>query len=143
MPTSPSPRCGIKAAPVPIVRARPLWPRVAVIALVAVLTVVITALPASLADKFLPAAVHAEDFSGTLWHGAAGRITVNGRDAGALEWRLHPLALFKLRLDADLHWVKGGFVVDGTAAVGRSDFRVSELRGGGPQDGQRALPSLG
>ena len=38
MPTSPSPRRGIKAAPVPIVRARPLWPRVAVIALVAVLT---------------------------------------------------------------------------------------------------------
>jgi hypothetical protein len=97
-----------------------------------VLAVVMAALPASLADKFLPAAVRAEDFSGTLWHGSAGRITVNGRDAGALEWRLHPLALFKLRLDADLHWVKGGFVVDGTAAVGRSDFRVSELRGGGP-----------
>jgi hypothetical protein len=117
---------------VPIVRARPLWPRVAVIALVAVLTVVITALPASLADKFLPAAVHAEDFSGTLWHGSAGRITVGGRDAGALEWRLHPIALFKLRLDADLHWVKGGFVVDGVAAVSRSDLQASELHGGGP-----------
>jgi hypothetical protein len=136
MPTSPSPRrltkSGPAGAPAPIARSRPLWPRVALIALFAVLAVVMAALPASLADKFLPAAVRAEDFSGTLWHGSAGRITVNGRDAGALEWRLHPLALFKLRLDADLHWVKGGFVVDGTAAVGRSDFRVSELRGGGP-----------
>jgi len=139
MPTSPSPRRvpkGARAgaptgAPGPIVRARPLWPRVALIALVAVLAVVITALPASLANKFLPAGVQAEDFSGTLWHGSAGRITIGGRDAGALEWRLHPLGLFKLRLDADLHWVKGGFVVDGVAAVGRSDLQASDLHGGG------------
>jgi hypothetical protein len=140
MPTSPSPRRVTKGsragaprgAPLPIVRARPLWPRVALIALVAVLAVVITALPASLANKFLPAGAQAEDFSGTLWHGSAGRITIGGRDAGALEWRLHPLALFKLRLDADLHWVKGGFAVDGTAAVDRSDFQASDLHGGGP-----------
>jgi hypothetical protein len=62
----------------------------------AVLAVVIAVLPASLANRFLPPAVRAEDFSGTLWHGSAGRITVAGRDAGALEWHLHPLALFKL-----------------------------------------------
>jgi hypothetical protein len=136
MPTSPSPRRATKSAgrgvPAPVVRARPLWPRVALIALFAVLAVVIAVLPASLANKFLPAGVRAEDFSGTLWHGSAGRINVGGRDAGALEWRLHPLALFALRLDADLHWVKGGFVVDGTAAVSRSDFQASDLRGGGP-----------
>lgn len=136
MPTSPSPRRVTKGAPagtrVPVARARPLWPRVAVIALLAVLAVVIAVLPASLANKFLPALVRADDFSGTLWHGSAGRVTVNGRDAGALEWRLHPLALLKLRLDADLHWVKGGFVVDGTADVGRGDVRASDLRGGGP-----------
>jgi hypothetical protein len=132
MPTSPYPRRVTKGAPAPIARARPLWPRIALIALLAVLAVVIAILPASLAGKFLPALVRAEDFSGTLWHGSAGRITVNGRDAGALEWRLRPLALFKLRLDADLHWVKGGFVVDGTADLGRGDFRGSDLRGGGP-----------
>jgi hypothetical protein len=98
----------------------------------AVLAVVIAVLPASLANRFLPPAVRAEDFSGTLWHGSAGRITVAGRDAGALEWHLHPLALFKLGLDADLHWVKGGFVVDGAAKASRSDFQASDLRGGGP-----------
>jgi hypothetical protein len=136
MPTSPSPRRVSKLAPAgaraPIARARPLWPRVALIALFTVLAIVIAVLPASLANRFLPAAVRAEDFSGTLWHGSAGRITVDGRDAGALEWRLHPLALFKLRLDADLHWVKGGFVIDGTAGIGRNDFQASGLRGGGP-----------
>jgi len=98
----------------------------------AVIAVVIAVLPASLANQFLPPAVRGEDFSGTLWHGSAGRINAAGRYAGALEWHLHPLALFKLRLDADLHWVKGGFVVDGAARLSRSDFQASDLRGGGP-----------
>jgi hypothetical protein len=133
MPISPSPRRAAKKAALPVAPARSsLWPRIALIGVLAVLAVVIAVLPASLANKFLPPAVRAEDFSGTLWHGSAGRITVAGRDAGALEWHLHPPALFRLRLDADLHWVKGSFVVDGAADVSRSDFRASDLRGGGP-----------
>ena len=132
MPTSPSLRRGAKKAAPPVAPARSLWPRIALIGVLAVLVVVIAVLPASLANKFLPPAVRAEDFSGTLWHGSAGRISVAGRDAGALEWHLHPLALFKLRLDADLHWVKGSFVLDGAADVSRSDFQASDLHGGGP-----------
>lgn len=132
MPTSPSLRRGAKNAPPPVAPARSLWPRIALIGVLGVLVVVIAVLPASLANKFLPPAVRAEDFSGTLWHGSAGSISVAGRDAGALEWHLHPLALLKLHLDADLHWVKGSFVVDGAAALSRSDFQASDLRGGGP-----------
>ena len=132
MPTSPSLRRGAKKAAPSVAPARSLWPRIALIGVLAVLVVVIAVLPASLANKFLPPAVRAEDFSGTLWHGSAGRISVAGRDAGALEWHLHPLALFKLRLDADLHWVKGSFVLDGAADVSRSDFQASDLHGGGP-----------
>jgi Type II secretion system (T2SS), protein N len=135
MPTSPSPRRATSRVgkPAPAVApARALWPRVALIGVLALVVVVIIVLPASLANKFLPPAVRAEDFSGTLWHGSAGRISVAGRDAGALEWHLHPLALLKLRLDADLHWVKGSFVVDGSADVSRKDFQASDLRGGGP-----------
>ena len=132
MPTSPSLRRGAKRAAPPVAPARSLWPRIALIGVLGVLVVVIAVLPASLANKFLPPVVRAEDFSGTLWHGSAGRISVAGRDAGALEWHLHPLALFKLRLAADLHWVKGSFVVDGAAALSRSDFQASDLRGGGP-----------
>ena len=142
MPTSPSPRratsassratgASKRAAPA-VAPPRSLWPRLALIGVLAVLAVVIAVLPASLANKFLPPAVRAEDFSGTLWHGSAGRVTVAGREAGALEWQLHPLALFKLHLDADLHWVKGSFVLDGAANVSRSDFQASNLRGGGP-----------
>lgn len=112
--------------------ARSLWRPIALIAVLASLAVIIVAAPASLAGRFLPPGLKAEDFSGTLWHGSAGRITANGRDAGALEWRLRPAALLKLRLDADLHWVKGGFILDSSADVGRNDVVASEIRGGGP-----------
>jgi len=132
MPTSLSPRRAVKQTAPAVAPARSIWPRVALIGVIAVVAVVVAVLPASLANKFLPPGVQAEDFSGTLWHGSAGRITVAGRDAGALEWHLHPLALAKLRLDADLHWVKGGFVLDGDADLSRGDLRASDLRGGGP-----------
>jgi len=132
MPTSRSPRRAANKTTPPVAAARSLWPRVALIGVLAVLAVVIALLPASLANKFLPPAVRAEDFSGTLWHGSAGRITVAGRDAGALEWHLRPLALLKLGVDADLHWVKGSFVLDGAAKLSHSDLQASDLVGGGP-----------
>jgi hypothetical protein len=97
-----------------------------------VLAVVVAALPASLITHFLPPSVHAEDFSGTLWHGSAGTIRVNASDAGALEWRLHPAALLRLKVDADLHWVKVGFVINGTVTVERGGFTARGLSGGGP-----------
>jgi hypothetical protein len=104
-----------------------------------VLAVVISALPASVITHFLPAVVRAEDFSGTVWHGSAGRITVGAHDAGALEWRLHPAALLRLRIAADLHWVKGGFVIDGTADLNRDTLVASNIQGGGPIEDLRDL----
>jgi hypothetical protein len=98
----------------------------------AALAVVLAALPASVITRFLPAVVHAEDFSGSLWHGSAGRITVNAREAGALEWRLHPGALLGGRVAADFHWVKAGFVLDGVANAGRNRLEASNIQGGGP-----------
>lgn len=102
------------------------------IAILALIAVIVAVLPASLAARFLPAGVQAGDFSGTLWHGSAGRISAGGRPAGALEWRLHPAALLKLRLAADLNWVKGGFALQGSADAGRNDVVATGLRGGGP-----------
>ena len=90
------------------------------------------ALPASVITHFLPPSVHAEDFSGSIWHGSAGKISVNARDGGALEWRLHPAALFGMTVAADLHWVKAGFVVDAAAKIDRQGFTVHALQGGGP-----------
>jgi hypothetical protein len=106
---------------------------------VAVLAVAISALPASTVTHFLPVSVHAEDFSGSVWHGSAGKITVAARDAGALEWRLHPGALLHLRVAAELHWVKGGFVVDGAAEVDRETLLASHLEGGGAIEDLRDL----
>jgi hypothetical protein len=138
MPASRSRSRGLNTA-APVERARAFWPFV-LIGIVAIAAVVIATLPASLAGHFLPTSVSARDFSGSLWHGSAGTIMVNSRNAGALEWQLHPGALLKFALAADVHWVKGGFALD---AVGRFDghrFSVQNVRGGGPIED---LTSLG
>ena len=113
------------------------WPLI-LLALLVLIAAAIFVLPASLAARFLPAQVRADDFSGSLLHGAAGKISVNGRDAGAVEWQVHPLALLRLALVADVHWVKIGFVIDGIANVdARSGVRsiiAHDIRGGGPID---------
>jgi len=134
MPTSPSPRRGAKAQS-PAARpaqSRSLWPRLALIGVLAVIVVVVCVLPASMITRFLPPSVQAEDFSGSVWHGSAGRITVNGRPGGALEWEVHPLALLRTHLVVDLHWVKGGFVLDGSADCTRARLAASGVTGGGP-----------
>lgn len=139
MPTSPSPRRGAKAQP-PAARPAPprsLWPRLTLIGVLAVIAIVVCVLPASMITHFLPPAVQAEDFSGSVWHGSAGRITANGRPAGALEWNVHPLALLRLHLATDLHWVKGGFVLDGSADLAHGRLAASSISGGGPIDDLR------
>ena len=140
MPASRSPSRGTKpaAASPPAVRRRSPWPLI-VIGLAAVMAAVIAALPASIVTHFLPAAVRADDFSGSLWHGSAGRISINAREAGALEWRLHPTALFGAAVAADLHWVNVGFVLDGAVSVDRHGFTAHGVKGGGPIADLRGL----
>jgi hypothetical protein len=89
-------------------------------------------LPASLLTLVLPPMVRAEDFSGSIWHGSAGRIIAGGRPAGAIEWSIHPLALLGLQVATDFHWVKGGFVLDGSADITRTRLALSGISGGGP-----------
>ncbi|HEX4153130.1 MAG TPA: type II secretion system protein N [Steroidobacteraceae bacterium] len=135
MPTSPSPRRGVKAsrpASPPPLSPRSLWPRLLLIGVAAVVAVVVCVLPASLVTRLLPPAVRADDFSGSVWHGSAGRITALGRPAGAIEWNIHPLALLRRHLVVDLHWVKGGFVLDGSADLTRTHIGASKILGGGP-----------
>ena len=126
MPTSRSPR-----PPTEPPRAARRWPLI-LLAIILLAMASIFVLPASLLSRFLPASVRAEDFSGSLLHGAAGKLQVAGRDAGAVEWRLHPAAWLRLRLVADIHWVKIGFVIDGTAEVSRDHFAARDVHGGGP-----------
>jgi hypothetical protein len=96
MPTSRSSNRRIKPDP-PWRSYRPL----VLIRPAAVLAVVIATLPASLVAHFSPAFIHAEDHSGSLWHGSAGKISVNARDAGALEWSLHSLSQLGMSVVAD------------------------------------------
>jgi hypothetical protein len=102
------------------------------LAALTVLGIACAALPASVIAHILPGGIRAEDFSGSVWHGSAGRITANGRPAGALEWRLHPWPLLRLHLAADLHWVKGGFVLDGALDATTQRLVASDVQGGGP-----------
>jgi Type II secretion system (T2SS), protein N len=110
-----------------------------VIGVVAVIGFVLVVLPASLVARFLPPQIHAEDFSGTLWHGSAARLAVNSREAGACEWRLHPLALLALSVDADVHWVKISAVIDAALHLDRHGFRAQNIRGSVPIESLRDL----
>src|SRR5271156_1861661 len=102
------------------------------IGLAAVLAVVIASLPASLVAHFLPDFIHAEDYSGSLWHGSAGKIRVDAHDAGALEWWVHPLSLLGISVVADLHWVKVGFVANATVKIDRHGYTAHAVKGEGP-----------
>ena len=130
MPTSRSPKRGTRP-PVETRRPRFVLPTILIVVL-AVVSVAVIAVPASLVTRLLPPIISAEDFSGSLWHGSAGRIVVNGRDAGAVEWRLHPWSLLRLTVSADLHWVKVGFVADGSVDVNREGFALHDVEGDGP-----------
>jgi hypothetical protein len=134
MPASRSPRRGAE----PAAQSRSHWPLI-LIGMAAIVVAIVAVLPASIVARFLPPTVVAEDFSGSLWHGSAGRITVNGRDAGALEWRLHPAALLGMVLSADLHWVKVGFVIDAAVKIDRRGFAARDVKGGGPIEDLRGL----
>jgi hypothetical protein len=126
MPASRSASRDVKPTP----RAR-RWPLI-LLALILLSGVVIDLLPAAIAARFMPSNVQAQDFSGTLLHGAAGKIRVNARDAGAIEWQVHPLALLRLAIVADIHWVKVGFLIDGTAELRLKSFAAHGIAGGGP-----------
>src|SRR6202165_6145618 len=116
----------------PVPRSRNyIWP-VVLVGLAALLAVIIAALPASIITHFLPPPLHAEDFSGSIWHGSAGKISVGARDAGALEWRLHPAALLGMEVAADVHWVKVGIVVDAAVKIDRQGLTAHAVKGGGP-----------
>ena len=134
MPASTSPRRGVEGIRRPARR----WPWV-LVGLIVMIPAAVVLLPASMIGRFLPAQVHAEDFSGSFLHGAAGKIIVNARDAGAIEWQIHPLSLLRLAAVADIHWVKVAFVIDGTVELSPHGAAAHDVHGGGPIDNLRDL----
>jgi hypothetical protein len=148
MPASRSPNPGAKSAGARVKqpgrslddapRSRAYWPFV-LLGVVAVLAVIIAALPASVVTHFLPPSIHAEDFSGSIWHGSTGKFSVGERQAGALEWHVHPGALLGMAIAADVHWVKVGFVIDAAVTIDRHGLMARDVKGGGPIDDLRDL----
>ncbi len=122
-----------RAASAPDASAFAVTPRAwFALALLALLAVALVALPAGLAAYALPAGLQASDFSGTIWHGAAEHVRLRGRELGAVEWQLHPAALFTLELAADVRWVTRGFVLDGRLAANPHGLHALDVTGGGP-----------
>ncbi len=140
MPASPSRKTSAKSAPAPAGR-RPWWPLLLLGVIVAG-GVVLSALPASLLTRALPPTVQANDLSGTVWHGSAGKLTWQGRDVGALEWRLRPGALLHLVVELELHWVKGALALDATADLDRGGVIAHDVKGGGPLEDLHDIGAL-
>jgi hypothetical protein len=107
------------------------------------LTVAIAALPATLMTRLLPPGTTASDFSGGLWHGAAGRLVVNGRDCGAVEWTLHPGALTGLALGIDATWAQGGFALTGSGTLSLHGIAATRIQGGGAIEDIATLTGMG
>ncbi len=103
-----------------------------VIGLLALAAAGLIAMPASLMTHFLPAFVNADDLSGSVWHGAVGKLSINGRELGGAEWRLHPAALWRFAVAGDLHWVKSGFQLAGEFEIDRHGVELRDVSGGGP-----------
>lgn len=137
MPTSRSLKRNAKAAPPP--PRRRLVVCLVFIALLAVLIVTAILIPASQIARLLPPSIHADDFSGSLWHGSAGRITLEGKEAGAIEWHLHPGSLLNLTVSAQVHWVMVGFVADASADLDRHGLSARDVQGSGPIEDLRSV----
>lgn len=59
-------------------------------------------LPARLLVSSLPDYVSCDDPDGTIWQGSCGRVRSNGIAIPGLSWKLHPLALLRATLSAEL-----------------------------------------
>jgi general secretion pathway protein N len=102
------------------------------VAVLAILWLLVAALPASIVTHFLPKGVEAQDLSGSIWHGAAANVRALGHDVGGVEWQLRPIALLRLQLKTDLHWAHRGIGLAGSAVIDRAGVTVTNVHGGGP-----------
>lgn len=109
---------------------------------IALLAVLLFALPASLVGRLLPPGVQATDYSGNFWHGAAGKIIVNGYQCGAIEWQLHPGEFVHLQLGVDMHWAKGDFGLAARGHLGLHGIEADSVTGGGALEELGSLTGL-
>jgi hypothetical protein len=98
------------------------------LAAVIFLVTLLIRLPARLLVSFLPGDITCEDISGTVWQGSCGQLRSNGLSIAGLSWKLHPLALLRATISADLSSADPGNGGTGSVEVQRSgDISITEL----------------
>ena len=110
----------------------------------AFILIVIGNLPASLASGWLPANVSVGTLGGTLWHGEAIAVRVNGIDVERLGWRLHPLPLLSGRFAARIEATTASDRISAEIVIdraGRLEARTVEARVDTASLAGRALPT--
>ncbi|MFN8604456.1 MAG: type II secretion system protein N [Candidatus Binatia bacterium] len=97
--------------------------------LLALLGFAAATLPASLAARFLQGqAVSVTSWSGTIWSGLAQGVAASGVPIGDLRWRLHPAALLRLRVAADLELTRpDGRATARVSAGGRESVELTNV----------------
>ena len=97
------------------------------LAALAFLGTLLVRLPAGMLTPWLPAAVRCNEASGTLWSGACAELATSAGTVQGLRWSLHPLALLRLRVVADVSSDDPGISARGTVDFGPDGSL--ELRG--------------
>ena len=94
--------------------------KLATVAVVAFLVVVIARFPARWAAGALPAGTTCLKLSGTLWSGTCAGLMQAGAPVGDLTWRLRPLRLLTGSLSADVVLARGSGMASGRVDIGPS-----------------------
>lgn len=86
--------------------------RIVILCLAAAAAFVVSLLvvmPASVMGYFLPPGITVGTLTGSVWNGSTDNLVIGERSLGALQWKLHPLHLFRgrLALDAELNSAQG------------------------------------
>src|ERR1035441_7139297 len=81
------------------------------------LLTVLVRLPAGVLPLLLPAEVHCQAPTGTLWQGSCGELRSGAVTLSGVRWTLHPLALLRARLLIDVQ-------SDDTRAAGRAQLAL-------------------
>lgn len=99
-----------------------------ILAAIVFIVTLLVRLPASLLVSHLPSDLVCEDASGTVWQGACVQLSTNGIRVANLTWSLHPLALLKLAISADLSSADPAAGGSGRVVLGRDgDVSITDL----------------